>query len=361
MNPYMISIAALALVGLSLFACSTPRLELSDHSDGKKYFNQDPNVTVGKSLLQVLKWKFTGDLKEWPDFVKDNVAPDFTRDLAEGEGAVTFINHASELIQFKDLTVITDPVFSERVSPVSWFGPKRHRDPGATLDNLPKIDFVLVSHNHYDHLDLDSLTAINKRDHPTFIVPLGNRTLLEGEGIESIVELDWWQNHKTSNGSLITLVPMQHWSARGIFDRFEMLWGGFVISSSELKVLFTGDTAYNRQFKDIAEKLGTMDLSILPIGAYEPRWFMREQHMDPQDAVRAHLDLKSNLSIGTHYGTFQLTDEGIEDPITELSKALAEDDSGGEDAETLLRTHVPDHLAGSPLCPLDVRNRTGGK
>lgn len=309
--------------GISLAACSGNRIPVSDHSDGKIFYNEDRTAEVGKSLFDVIKWKLWGDAEPWPEFVDDNWKPNFTQPLMPGEGMVTFINHATELVQFERLTVLTDPIFSERASPFSWIGPKRHRSPGASIEALPKVDVVIISHNHYDHMDLDSLVAINKKDHPTFIVPLGNKKYLEDKGIKNVVELDWWQNHSSKDGSIITLIPMQHWSTRGLFDRFEALWGGYVIESSDLKVLFAGDTAYNRQFKEVQEKMGPMDLSILPIGAYEPRWFMKNQHMNPAEAVQAHLDLKSKLSVGMHFGTFQLTDESIDDPVMDLAKELA--------------------------------------
>lgn len=318
-----VSLVGLMIGVITISACSTHRFPVSDHSDGERFYNEDRTENVEKSLFDVIKWKFWGgDAKPWPETVDDNVVPNFPQRLKQGEGAVTFINHATDFIQFERLSVLTDPVFSERVSPVSWVGPKRHRKPGAALAELPKIDIVIISHNHFDHMDINSLVLIDKKDHPTFIVPLGNKKYLEKKGIKNVVELDWWQRYTSDDGSNITLVPMQHWSARGLFDRFEALWGGYVIESSGLKVMFAGDTGYNQQFKKIKEKFGAMDLSLLPIGAYEPRWFMKEQHLNPKEAVQAHLDLHSKLSVGMHFGTFQLTDEGIKEPEIALKKAL---------------------------------------
>lgn len=308
---------------LSISACSSAQFPVSNHSDGEIFYNEDRSVKIDKGFFDIIKWQLSGDNKEWPDMVNDNVAPNFFHSLQMGEGAVTFINHATTFIQFEKLTVLTDPVFSERVSPFSWIGPKRHRPPGAVLAELPKIDVVIISHNHFDHMDIDSLLAIENKDHPTFIVPLGNKQYLEDNGIQKVVELDWWQRYTSNDGATITLVPMQHWSARGVFDRFEALWGGYVIESSGLQAMFAGDTGYNQQFKDIEAKFGAMDLSLLPIGAYEPRWFMKEQHLNPQDALQAHVDLRSKLSVGIHFGTFQLTDEGIEEPVTDLQEAMA--------------------------------------
>jgi L-ascorbate metabolism protein UlaG (beta-lactamase superfamily) len=307
---------------LLLASCMHRDLKLSDHFDGKRFYNEDREAGKGKGLTAVLRWQFTGERKKWPEFLNDNVKPDFQPELAAGEAAITSINHATEVIQMKGLTVITDPVFSERVSPLSWYGPKRHRPPGATVDELPHIDVVIISHNHYDHLDLESLKALEKKDHPKFIVPLGNAKLLLEEGLRNVIELDWWQRAEVGEGFGITLAPTQHWSARGIFDRSENLWGGYVIEGPQLKIYFAGDTGYNRHFKEVAERFGAMDVSLLPIGAYEPRWFMQDHHMNPEEAVKAHQDLKAKVSVGIHFGTFQLTDEGIDDPPKDLALSL---------------------------------------
>lgn len=317
------SIALSVITVVFLTACSSQRFPVSDHSNGSIFYNEDLTARTENNFFDILKWKLGSDPKEWPENLNDNLTPDFTQPLKNSVGAVTFINHATEFVQFEKLNLITDPVFSERVSPFSWIGPKRHRKPGASIAELPKVDLVVLSHNHFDHMDIPSLVAIDKKDSPTFIVPLGNKKYLEDNGIQDVVELDWWQHYSTKDGSVITLVPMQHWSTRGLFDRFEALWGGYVIESSGLKVLFAGDTGYNRHFKEVEAKFGSMDLSLLPIGAYEPRWLMKDQHMNPTDAIQAHVDLKSKLSVGMHFGTFQLTDEGIEEPVTDLAMALA--------------------------------------
>lgn len=316
------SIFSLVCLCFNFISCSNSSYPVSDHCNGKIFYNENHSNLIHKKFSDLLKWKLFGSKKSWPNQVNDNSQPNFTKTLKKGEGSITFINHSTELIQFKDISILTDPVFSERVSPFSWVGPKRHRQPGVTLERLPKIQMVIISHNHYDHLDINSLISIDKKDHPQFFVPLGNKKYLEKYNITNVVELDWWQDFRFDSGLVMTLVPMQHWSTRWIIDRFKTLWGGYVIQYSGLKVLFAGDTGYNGQFKKIKQKLGCMDLSILPIGAYEPRWFMKEAHLNPEEAVRAHLDLNSHLSIGNHFGTFQLTDEAIEDPVTELRKSL---------------------------------------
>jgi L-ascorbate metabolism protein UlaG (beta-lactamase superfamily) len=289
---------------------------------GKLFQNVLPQANEPKGLSAILKWRWTSRRALWPEFVDDNFTPDFETPLTYGQAALTYINHACDVIQFSDLSLITDPVFSQRTSPVKFAGPKRHRAPGATISQLPKLDVVLVSHNHYDHLDRESLLALEAQRHPLFIAPLGNRAYLTRLGLKNVVELDWWQTIEYGKAK-VTLVPTQHWSARGISDRYETLWGGFVIEHSGLKIFFAGDSGYCEHFKEIHAKFGPMDLSILPIGAYEPRWFMKWHHMNPADAVQAHRDLQSQFSVATHFGTFQLTDEGIDEPVLELKRALA--------------------------------------
>ena len=312
-------------MGLLLPACASrlpyPR---SDHFDGEHFLQPGGRPPAG--LLALLRWKLTGDRQEWPEQVKNTATPALvTGPVSEGEVHVTFVNHATCLIQMRGLTVLTDPIFSERASPVSWAGPSRVRPPGLALDALPALDVVVVGHNHYDHLDLASLKAISDRLHPLFLVPLGNAALLQEAGISNVVELDWWQRLALPSGGSVQLVPSQHWSARGLFDRNRALWGSYVLEAAGTRVFFAGDTGYGPHFKAIRERVGPMDVSLLPIGAYEPRWFMKDQHMNPADAVKAHRDLASAASMGIHFGTFQLTDEGIHAPAIALGQALAQE------------------------------------
>ena len=292
----------------------------SDNYDGSRFHN--PEINNDKSLLDVLGWKIKGQAATWPDWVEiETQAPAPTP--GPGEAVTTYINHATHLIQISGMNMLTDPIFSQRASPVSWAGPARVHKPAIALEALPKIHVVMISHNHYDHMDVESIRKLSQIHNPVFVVPLGNKELIEDMGAQKIVELDWWQDTKIENSELkITLVPVQHWSARGMFDRNKALWGGFVVQSPSLKIFFAGDTGYNKFFLEIKKRLGIMDLSILPIGAYEPRWFMKEQHMNPEDAVQAHVDLESRFSLGTHFGTFQLTDEAIDEPRKALSLAL---------------------------------------
>ncbi|MEY4615250.1 MAG: hypothetical protein RJB66_210 [Pseudomonadota bacterium] len=289
----------------------------SDHFDGEKFFNPwGANNT--KTLWDVLKWKLSGSATEWPANASAGTAIPVLVDQGKAASIhITAIGHATTYIQDENISVLTDPQFSERASPVTFAGPRRHQKPAVTIEQLPAVDYVVVSHNHYDHMDLPSLKALYERFHPQFIVPLGNAKFLRDEGIEGITELDWWQ----SLGP-VQLVPAQHWSARGVGDRNLALWGGFVLTMSGRKVYFAGDTGYGPHFKMIKDRVGDIELSLLPIGAYEPRSFMKDQHMNPEDAVKAHLDLNCKKSFAIHFEVFQLTDEGFDEPRKALREEL---------------------------------------
>lgn len=315
-------VIGIALIGLG---CSSMHYAKTSRFDGSRFYNLDPKVKGEKDLLQVIKWRLTTHHNPWvlPVENLNKPKPELFLKIKKNECVITWINHATELIQFAGLTVLTDPIFSERASPLSWFGPKRARKPGVALRALPKIDVVVISHNHYDHMDVSSIKQLCDQYDPLFIVPLGNASILRSQGVRKIVELDWWQSHPIGFDNTITLTPAQHWSGRGIFDHCKALWGGYLIESQGLKVFFAGDTGYNTHFKILRERYGEMDVSLLPIGSYEPRWFMGENHLNPQEAVQAHLDLGSKMSIGMHFGTFQLSSEGIDDPVLMLGKSIA--------------------------------------
>ena len=258
---------------------------------------------------------------KWP---KQHPDPPFSSlpQLQPNELIVTFVNHSTFLIQTDGITLLTDPIYSERASPVSFAGPRRVRPPGLPFDALPKVDVVLVSHNHYDHMDLPTLQRLERQHQPLFVTTLGNRQRLRKAGLKRVEELDWWQTLSVQSDFAITSTPAEHFSARSLSDRNRTLWGGFYLALPSFRVLFAGDSAYGAHFAAIRERLGAPGLALLPIGAYEPRWFMRDVHMNPDDAVKAHLDLSAALSIGMHFGTFQLSDEGFEQPITDLQAAL---------------------------------------
>jgi L-ascorbate metabolism protein UlaG (beta-lactamase superfamily) len=294
---------------------------VSDHFDGERFFN--PRCTDKREKGDLMKWMRTRKKKEWPATTEaDFVTPDL-RPCAPGEALrVTFIGHATFLIQTPQGNLLTDPFFSERSSPVSWAGPRRSRRPAIDLAALPKIDAVLISHNHYDHLDLPSLRALHERFEPLFIAGLGIGAFLQSHGLTRTQDLDWWEKNTPKPGLDVTFVPARHWSNRGSGGPNTTLWGGFWLNTGGKSLYFAGDTGYCPYFKEIREKLGSPDLALLPIGAYEPRWFMGQHHMNPDDAVQAHLDLAARRSVGMHFGTIQLTDEGIDDPKADLATAL---------------------------------------
>lgn len=294
---------------------------VSDHCDGTHFFN--PGINTKKSIKNV--WKMLREKKGqslWPTFVENKATPILGTQLKADEVYVTYINHASHLVQLQNMNILTDPIFAKRAGPMSLIGPKRVRKPGIELHELPNIDVVLISHNHYDHMDLAALKKLESQFHPLFIVPLGNRKYLKAQHFSRVIELDWWQTHKLDPAHSITLVPAQHWSMRTLKDANKALWGGFWIQFGTVKIYFAGDTGYGPHFKSIYEKFGAPDLSILPIGTYEPRWFMKEQHMNPEEAILASLDLQSYLSLASHHQTFNLSYEKINDPVIALNRRL---------------------------------------
>jgi L-ascorbate metabolism protein UlaG (beta-lactamase superfamily) len=263
----------------------------------------------------------------WPSSIP--VEPRRPQKVGRDEVVVTFVGHATFLIQAGNTTLLTDPVFAERASPVSVAGPRRARAPGIRCDDLPAISLVLLSHNHYDHCDLPALRTLDRRFGAPLVTPLGNGRLLRGAGISHVEELDWWRRAATAPLP-VTLTPAQHFSSRNMLDRNRALWGGFLIEALGRRILFAGDSGYGSHFREIGARLGPIDLALLPIGAYEPRWFMKDIHMNPAEAVQAHFDLGARQSVAMHYGTFQLTPEGIDDPVRALDRALRERGVAGE-------------------------------
>lgn len=315
------------LLMMNTYAHASENYKLSDHYDGAKFYN--PRNHSLKSFFDLLKWKFTSKPAQWPVWI-ENKEHDFQliKDT-EAKSVVTFVNHATFLIQFPELNVLTDPVFSDRASPFSFMGPKRVRAPGVHFDNLPGIDVVVISHNHYDHLDIETIKKLDEKFSPLFIVPLGDKKLLESNGIKKVKELDWWDNISVKDYK-ITFSPAYHWSGRGLFDKCESLWGAYFIEAPDYSVYFAGDTGYEEHFKETKLKLGSPDLALLPVGAWSPRWFMKAYHMDPFEAVLAHKDLGAKKSIGMHYGTFQLTDEGYFESQEILHKIIEQDNLQNE-------------------------------
>ena len=286
----------------------------SDHFDGRRFVNPTgPALQPFSAVPRMLREKRT----PWPAQV--DVALQRPPALDGAAAAVTFIGHATFLIQTAAGNILTDPMYSQRASPVNFAGPRRVRQPGVAFEHLPAVSTILLSHNHYDHCDLATLRRLAPGD-PIVVTPLGNRGLVRSTGIRRIEELDWWED-ATGTAMPITLTPAHHFSARTPFDRNRALWGGFLLVAGGRRIFFAGDSAYAPHFRDIRQRLGPIDLALLPIGAYEPRWFMSAVHMNPAEAVQAHLDLGSPRSIGMHFGTFQLTNEGIDEPVRALDEA----------------------------------------
>lgn len=303
--------------------CSTKGTTVSDHFDGETFFN--PVDQKAKTFSDLLKWQWNRNAVKWNE-QKNEKTPNPVTELKVGEFALTFINHSTFLIQIqtskKLVNIITDPIFSQRTSPFSFIGPKRVRPPGLELGKLPVIDIVLVSHNHYDHMDYNSLETINDKFSPLFVVPLKNAQYLNFSKTPRIVEKDWNEHVDVPElGIKIHVLRAHHWSRRSFNDTNEALWCAFLIETENANIYFAGDTGYKDHFKQTKKMFPTISLALLPIGAYEPRWFMEDAHMNPEDAIKAHQDLAPKQSIGIHFGTFPLTDEGIDQPTIDLEKA----------------------------------------
>jgi L-ascorbate metabolism protein UlaG (beta-lactamase superfamily) len=300
---------------------------ISDHFDGQIFF--DPDGVPPKSLREVWRWQFGGDRQrsKWPDWAPSPYADTPPARVEGNRARLCFVGHASWLIQTAGLNILVDPVWSERVSPFAFAGPKRHNDPGIAFGALPNIDVVLVSHGHYDHLDVATLSKLAKKFSPRVITPLGNDlTMTQADPKIRAEAFDWQQRVELGNGVAVTLVPTRHWSARGLFDRNQSLWASFVVETGAGKIYAVGDSGYGegKHFRDVGRLHGPLRLALLPIGAYEPRWFMKDQHMNPSDAVRALADCGAAQALAHHHGTFQLTDEAIDAPVIALGEALAE-------------------------------------
>jgi L-ascorbate metabolism protein UlaG (beta-lactamase superfamily) len=291
---------------------------LSDHFDGKKFHNQYPPKRE-RSFREILQWLSQRNPPKWPKRVHTKVHQLPSEPIHKGHVRITFINHSTVLIQTHHLNILTDPIWSERCSPFKWMGPKRVAPPGIKFEDLPPIHLVLLSHNHYDHFDIPTLRRLHRHHRPSVLVALGNGKLLKRTGIKEYAEMDWWQAHSMPHAK-VTFVPAQHFSRRGLFDENMTLWGGFVIEGDFAPIYFAGDTGYGTHFHLIRKKFGPIGVAMLPIGAYIPRWLMSPVHMSPEDAVKAHLDLKASKSLGIHFGTFPLGDEPFEAPVNELER-----------------------------------------
>jgi N-acyl-phosphatidylethanolamine-hydrolysing phospholipase D len=337
--------AALALPGFggaraqALSVDAAPLIGAVPHHHRAQGFQNNYLEFEPKGFGDLLRWRIDAlreGLPRPPRTVTPMVPADIAFVHANGraglrmEPALTWIGHATMLAQFGGINLLTDPMFSERASPVGFIGPKRHVAPGIALAELPHIDVVLISHDHYDHLDDASVRGLNSQPGgpPLFIVPLGVKTWMAKRDIGNVIELDWGQSRRVGAVEIV-LTPVQHWSGRGLTDRLATLWGGYAVFAPDLHLFFSGDTGYSKDFTDIRNRFaqrqttalgGGFDVALIPIGAYGPRWFMASQHVNPAEAVQIHVDLGAKRSVGIHWGIFELTDESLDEPPQEIAQ-----------------------------------------
>ncbi|MEW6188366.1 MAG: MBL fold metallo-hydrolase [Thermodesulfobacteriota bacterium] len=339
----LFTVALMAIMAINVLGTEPEKspgkpFPISDHFDGKLFFNPwvaDPagenhsNASNRGVFWYLWRWVFSNERPEWPKREEIAPGPAPTVRVPDGSIRVTTIGHASFLIQMDGVNILTDPIWSKRCSPVSWVGPKRHQPPGLRFDDLPQIDMILISHNHYDHLDLPTLKRLADKDTPRALVPLGNRELVLESGIPQVEEKDWWESVSLSPKVKVTLVPAQHFSARTPWDRNKTLWGGFVISGPSGKVYFAGDTAYGPHLLEIGRRFVPIRLALLPISPFRtgksndltPSRFSIV-HLGPVEAVRAHMDLEAEKSIAAHFRVFRLGWDGFDDAVNELASAI---------------------------------------
>ena len=320
---FIVGILVLSFVGVGTFI-SAPKYKgaQTDHFDGGKFHN--PGNVQAKGFFDLIKWVFNREQGSWDEKQSptQTSSPIASSPEVVATDQVTFINHSTFLFRINGLHVLTDPIWSQRASPFQWAGPQRVKSPGLAFEDLPDIDFVIISHNHYDHLDINTIKRLQEEHDPNFITPLGVGAYLKDNGINKWVDLDWWDEKQLSDQIKLTSVPAQHFSGRGTFDRDATLWCGYVLSSEKGHIYFAGDTGYGDFVKTIAERFGSIDFAFIPIGAYKPIWFMSPIHLSPEDAVKVHQDISARVSVAMHFGTFPMADDGRYEPIMDLQRAL---------------------------------------
>jgi len=305
------------------FLVSAPKYKgsVSDHFNGSTFVN--PGNVQAKGLKDVIRWAMNREKEPWMEELNAPVGPK-PANKVDDSIKVTFVNHSTFLIQVDGMNILTDPVWSERTSPVAFAGPKRMRPPGIRFEDLPDIDLILISHNHYDHLDVATLKRLIKKHQPKVITPLGVGAFISKLGTDNYVDMDWWQELGLSKKITLACVPAQHFSGRGFFDRDATLWCGYVFKTSLGEIYFAGDSGYGAFFKEIGQRYQDIKVALIPIGAYLPHWFMSPIHISPEEAVRVHLDVNAERSVGMHFGTFPLADDGQDRPVTDLKAALSD-------------------------------------
>lgn len=313
----------LLLVLLLLVGCGNSyyRGPVTDHFDGRKFDN--PWARMPDRFSDFLKWRLTAERGPWPDSVPVTPSTPPAK-IPDNTLRVTYVGHATVLLQTQGLNILTDPIWSERASPVSFAGPKRVAAPGVRFEDLPSIDVVLLSHNHFDHMDLPTLERLFKAFNPLVLTPLGNEVpILDAVPGMRVKTLDWGESFELTREVRFTLEPMQHWSARGFFDRRDALWGAFVVEAPGGPIYFLADAGYAKVLSErFVAKYGVPRFSLLPVGAYEPGWFMRYAHMTPAEAVQTHLDLGGDHAMGTQHEVFAMADESYAAPREAVTEAL---------------------------------------
>ena len=319
--------SAIVVISLLIAACTSvnPYYDPALPHRGAEGFRNTHSVAREGSFWKWQMERWREDLPKPPangyDFPLATPEVDFLR-ANRTATTLTWVGHATVLLQTAGRNLLTDPHFTERASPVSFYGPKRKVRPGLAIEQLPKIDAVVISHNHFDHLDLGSIRMLAAQGggSPRFFVPLGLAPWFRDQGVDNVVEMDWWQSIEFG-GVTIRCVPVQHWSRRSLMDRNQTLWGGWIVEQPDFRFFFAGDAGYSEDFREIGRRYGPFDVAAIPVGGYKPRWFMSAFHIDPDEAVRIHRELAARHSLGVHWGTFELTDEPLDEPPRALATA----------------------------------------
>jgi L-ascorbate metabolism protein UlaG (beta-lactamase superfamily) len=299
---------------------------ISDHYDGKHFHNPEPRK---QGFGGFLRWMATRDQGPWREHATN--APGPAPSPLVDDLRITWIGHTTVLVQMNGINILTDPIWSERASPSRRIGPRRRSNPGIRFEDLPRIDVVLISHDHYDHMDAATLQRLGREHHPTFLTALGNAGRLKGFGIANAIEKDWWESQQLFRDFTVTLVPARHFSGRTPFDRGRTLWCGFVLSARAGHLYFAGDTGFGAHFSQIASRFNPIRAALLPIGAFRPEWFMGEVHCTPLEAFEAHRLLGARVSVATHFGTFPFGDDGQDEAPDRLRDIISHADLGSTD------------------------------
>ncbi len=317
---YIIAIIVLIVFAVSGFTPPVHQGPISNHFDGTRFYNLVPRE--GRDYSRLMTNLLKGQIRRGKWQALPNQPFPLPPERIYGDDLqITFVNHSTVLIQTQGLNLLTDPIWSDYCGPVPVVSPKRFREPGVAWSQLPKIDAVLVSHSHYDHLDLPTLKQLWQRDQPVFFVGLGNQSLLKKEGIENVQAMDWWQSYALSPTTTVIGTPAQHWSRRSLLDQNRRLWMGFLVTTPGGNLFFAGDTAMGPHFHMLRKRFGPMRFSALPIGAYEPRWFMKGSHISPDEAIEVHRILDSETSLAIHFGTFRLGTDSQFEAVESLKQA----------------------------------------